>query len=207
MKRVLVLVLAALAAGAFAQSRSSFTIASAFGGFTHVVTNAGLTHTLTLSPSPTITLGASTFSVTAVFGFWSLSNDDDLVATKSPIGTWDPHSNNAGAGGIAGWKTNPPNSILPGETFSWTYGSLNVASVELIGYHVRIDGTWPGTTGDTGYTAVPEPGTMAVLGLGLAAILRRRRARGQGWAFGLTSPDHPLGDRWQAGRRALRPAS
>lgn len=47
-----------------------------------------------------------------------------------------------------------------------------------IGFNTALTGTWWFQTDGTGnFSAVPEPATLAGLGIGCAALLRRRRAR------------------------------
>jgi len=54
-------------------------------------------------------------------------------------------------------------------------GEGNAASLDWIQY-VRIDGATSAIDGFADVSAVPEPATLGLLGIGLAAMLRRRRA-------------------------------
>lgn len=57
----------------------------------------------------------------------------------------------------------------------WFYDS-NAFAVDGLGFNVRFNGTGPsGYLDDISYAAVPEPGTIAAVGLGVAALIRRRR--------------------------------
>lgn len=173
MKFLSVVFIAAAVAFSSAQSRSSFAPVSNVTGLSSSI--SGLTLSTTASAAPTFDLGASTFTVTEVFGIWALDDDDDLAATGANQSGYTYNDNYSGSGGIAGWKTNP-NQGFVNDTKSFTYSSLT-GSVEGIGYHGRVSGQLPGG-GNTLFIApeaVPEPATMTALALGAASLLRRRR--------------------------------
>ncbi len=161
------------------QSRASFLSGDSFQDVIVTVAGGGLEYTVTLGPNPAFVYQSVAYPITDLFGFWVLSNDDDLFPVHSDIGVWRAHENQAGTGGIAGWHTNPNTGLTPGQQFTFTFDSLNVASVEQFGFHIRVNGTFPGTNGNTGYATVPEPATGSALGV-LAVLLGRRfRARSQ----------------------------
>lgn len=162
----------ALAGIASAQSRSSFQQVTNLTGVTANINTLQLS--LSVAAAPTFTYQNVNYTVTEVFGVWALDNDDDMSATGSNQNGWSYDDSYTGTGGIAGWKTNPNNGIVnSGLTFN--YSSLS-GTVENMGFHVRVDGTFP-TGGNTLFieNAVPEPGTIAALGLGALVLLRRKR--------------------------------
>lgn len=175
MKRTtMILALTVAAAFASAQSRSSFLAVDAIEGID--VSSFGLDRDVQVGQAPRFQYNGTWYDIVDVFGFWSLSDDDDLVAAGANTGVWGWNSNQSGTGGIAGWKTNPNTGLTAGQNKVFSYDSLNASSVERYGYHVRLDGNFPGTNGNTGYiTTVPEPGSMIALGAGLAAFAARRR--------------------------------
>lgn len=174
MRRTFLLAGAVCCAGiATAQSRSSFLDVSAFDDLTVTPQNGGLAYQVNVGNNPTFTYNGSTYTITDVFGFWVMSNDDDLSASNADVDQWRTANNNSGLGGIAGWKTNPNTGLVPNTSYTFEFDSLGVSSVEQYGFHVRLDGTFPGTNGDTGYATVPEPASMIGLGLGVLALLRR----------------------------------
>jgi hypothetical protein len=117
------------------------------------------------------------YDITDVFGFWALSNDEDLVAIQHDLDGWVVNQSNSGPGGIAGWRTNPNTGLTPGESYTFTFDSLSKDKVDQLGFHIRIDGTFPGTNGNTGFAtaAIPEPGLLAPAMLGLLPFVRRIR--------------------------------
>lgn len=176
MQKLLATVIVATAlTGAFAQTRSSFLTVDAIQDVTVTVSNGGKTFKVDVGAAPTMTYNGIEYDITDVFGFWALSNDDDLDADHSDIGVWRAHENNAGGGGIAGWKTNPNTGLRPNQSFTFDFNSLTYDRVEQFGFHIRLDGQFPGTDGNTGYATVPEPASMLGLALGLATLARRRR--------------------------------
>lgn len=176
-KGLLIAGIFSVAGAAFGQSRSSFLDIDAFNGLTVNIFNGGLTYEISLDAAPSFDYQGNSYDITDVFGFWVLSNDDDLVFANADQNGWKADSNNAGTGGIAGWKTNPNSGITPGQSITFTFDSLDVNRVEQIGFHVRIDGTFPGTQGNTGYATVPEPASMIAIGAGVAGLLARRRRK------------------------------
>jgi hypothetical protein len=176
MKRLIAFVGAAtLCSAAFAQSRSSFWDVDGFSDVFLTISNGGLTYELTMGANPKMTFEGVTYDIQDIFGVWALSNDDDLVASMSNTGVWEAHQNQSGTGGIAGWKTNPNTGLYANQSYSWTFDSLNVASVEQQGFHVRCFGEVPRFGGNTGYATVPEPSSLAALGALGALFLARRR--------------------------------
>lgn len=176
-KLIFALTAGSLAVVASSQSYSSFqTVTNLVGLNTSV---SGLNFTTTVGPTPSFMLNSINYTITDVFGVWQRDgNPATLTATNgsgNPSG-WTFDSNTAGAGRIFGYKTNPNTGMTPNSSLTFNFGT-KTGTEEDIGYHVRISGQLP-TGGNTLYITgnpVPEPATMAVLGLGAAALLRRKR--------------------------------
>ncbi len=158
-----------------AQSRSSFQVVTGLTGLNSSLT--GMTLETALGVGSTFILGGDTYTIKDVFGIWLLDDNNDLAATGSNSSPWSYNDNYAGTGGIAGWKTNPNTGITPGNSQTLTYTSLT-GTPEHFGYHVRLTSNLSGGGSDTLFIQgqpVPEPATMAVLGIGALAMARRRR--------------------------------
>lgn len=158
-----------------AQSRSSFQIVTGLTGLNSSLT--GMTLETALGVGSTFTLGGNSYTIKDVFGIWLLDDNDDFSATGANSSPWSYNANDSGTGGIAGWKTNPNTGITPGNSKTLTYTSMT-GTPEHFGYHVRLTSNLAGTGDDTVFIQgqpVPEPATMAVLGIGALAMARRRR--------------------------------
>lgn len=175
MKKILLLSLATvLISPAYSQSISSFNYATISGV---TPSSAGLNLSVSVAPGATLTYNSNTYTITDVFGVWSLDDNSDMTATGVNSGVWSFHTNNGGGGKIAGWKTNPNTGITPGGNVSLNYSSL-AGTVEDIGYHIRVDGTIAGTNGNTAYfrqAPVPEPTTLGILTLASLFALKRKK--------------------------------
>ena len=168
----------ALAVSASAQSRSSFLDVTSLSGIS--VTPAGNTYTVALGAAPTFDFGGNTYHIVSLIGFWVLSNDGSVSATgadfSSATGNWSWNEN----AGIAGWKTNyagGANGVDPNGSQAFTYATIDASTVDQYGFHVVTTELFPGTQGNTGHITVPEPTTLAALGIGFAALIARRRKR------------------------------
>lgn len=177
--------LLALAIGAQAQSRSSFLGVSQINDITVTPSGGGLVYTVTIGPNPSFVFNSVTYNIQNVLGFWSLRNQnpDNLGASGANFtglnGAWTWNANSSGTGEIAGWKSNPNDGIFASQSDTFTYTAINSSNIDQFGFHVRLtEGFFPGTQGNTGHITldpVPEPASLAVLGVGAAALIRRRR--------------------------------
>lgn len=166
-----------LAGTARSQTFNSFQLAASLNDVT-VEAMSPLSYRVSIGATPAMELGGAAFTIVDVFGFWVLSEDDDLVGAASDFGVWTANSSNASLGGILGWRTNPNTGLYPGESQMFTFESLETARVEHFGFKVRLDQAFPGTSGNTGFVYVPGPGAGVVLaGAGVIAARRRRVSR------------------------------
>lgn len=171
--------IAVLTGASSAATLSSFNLVDGISGIT-VTPNGGGSYTVAVSATPTFTVTNNTYQVTDVIGFYGLSfvNDFSPLPTLPTNGFFADDSTNASTGGIAGWKSNPNKGLTPGQSKVFTFTGLNTGQINDFGFHVRINGTFPGTSGNTGNiranpTPAPGAGILAVGGLVLTA--RRRR--------------------------------
>jgi hypothetical protein len=178
----------AVGSSALATTRSSFTTIQSITQVTAITSNAGLTYTVSLGANPSFMLNNISYSITDVIGFYLLSDDVDFsplpaLAQMGPPGAFFDDSGNSGPGGIAGWKSNPNAGLVPGQSLAFTFpASFPIADIDTIGFHVRLNGLFPGTTGNTGNIAVvrrddvvPAPSACALLACGGLCWPRRRR--------------------------------
>lgn len=175
---------AAFSGGAQAQSISSFSLSGDFSGIS-ILTSDQLTYVVSVGANPKFNVGGTDYTITDVIGFWVLSDVADFNASNSNfdsgVGSWKERNNNSGTGAIAGWRASNANvGLQPGESETFSFASLTPSSqIDGYGLHVRVEGTFPGSSGNTGHirtqdNPVPEPTSIAVLGIGAAALLRRR---------------------------------
>lgn len=173
--------------GLGAQSASATTINSFLGGATisgvtisPAVQSPNLTYTVTLNAGATFTYNSVSYPITDVIGFYLLAPgfNDGSQGSLASVAGFSNDSDHRSAGSIYGWRSNPNSGITVGNSQTFTYPSINFTRYTQIGFHVRIDGCFPGTEGNTGNitgTIVPVPGAAAALGLGGLAAGRRRR--------------------------------
>jgi hypothetical protein len=163
-----------LPAIASAQTRSSFfDVTNVFD--IGVSTLDGLTYTVLLGPNPSIDYGSTTYNVTDLFGFYLLSDSQDVSATGIDQNGWGFELRNAGQGGITGWEARNANAgITPTQSISFTFTTVDLSRVDRFGFHLRYSSSFNGG-GNTSYVAVPEPSSMAALALGAMGFWRMRR--------------------------------
>lgn len=179
-----IVALTLLASGANATTRSSFLTVDGVASITAPTSNAGQTYTVTLGASPSFTLAGNTYAITDLIGFYVLSDDLDFTplsafsAIASP-GPFSDDSSNSGLGAIGGWRSNPNVGLTPGQSLAFTLpAAFPLADIDRIGFHVRVSGTFPGTSGNTGNITgpIPAPGAVALFACGGLVAVRRRRA-------------------------------
>lgn len=177
-KLVSVICLVGIAAFSSAQSRNSFLGVTTITGVSFVNTG-GNTYRLSVLAGASFTYNNTVYVIRDVFGVWALNNSNTgLNASAGSQNGWG-YDEGTNPDDIAGWKTNPPNALANG-SLDFTYSSITQPNIDQVGFHVRLlNQNFPNTSGGTGYVTaanpVPEPATMAVLGVGVAALIRRKR--------------------------------
>ncbi len=168
----------AMVGTASAQSRSQFVTPASWTGI-EITNNGPKNWTVKLTGSPTVTMNNKTYSVSNVYGFWLLDNNDDMTAKGQTISGWNYNQNYNGTGGIAGYRAGSTSSaIKPGGSKSFEFKEVN-GSVENVGIKALLTGK-----GFCDYVylelpppAVPEPASLAALGIGAATVIRRRKKK------------------------------
>ncbi|MDX2066039.1 MAG: PEP-CTERM sorting domain-containing protein [Fimbriimonadaceae bacterium] len=183
-KAIVGLGLITVVAAAGAQSASSFKPVT-LSGLTATETAPGKFSVSFASTGASMVYNGQTYQLRDVFGFYQVAKSGDFTAAqdKSKPSNWSFKSLSGNAS-VTGWSNNSKsNSLSAGETFNYEFKKLTTTSgAEVVtGYHVRVFGQLAGGS-DTMYVhgvppvaPVPEPASMAVLGLGLLAFRRKRR--------------------------------
>lgn len=180
-KRVLFAALLACCAGfSVAQSYSSFTGVTSISGVT-ITPGLGTTpFTVSLLPGASLVYLGNTYAIDQLFGVYALRAGGSLTASSGSAPTnWTFGTHSNANGSVAGWDANANGDRFnQGQGGTFAFATLNAADVTGIGFHFQFVGSMP--LGQTAFItgpllAVPEPCTLAVLSIGTALSLRRRK--------------------------------
>jgi len=180
MKRTLILASVFAVSAAQAQTLSSFQL-SDIDGLT-VTESSPLKFSVSLAPGATVNIGGTSYAIKDVFGVYRVATSGGYTDAGSKSAPWSwKWDGLSGPKQVAGWDDNDKgNSLSAGENFEFEFSKLTATAgtVETYGFHVRIDGKLNGSdtfyTRDKNFAPVPEPTSMAILGFGGLAFLRRR---------------------------------
>ncbi len=172
------------ATNALAQNYGSFNSLDSIHGVG--VTYTGLDYTIKIDPGAYLVVNNTQYDITDAFGFWTLSASGPLNGLGSTQQNWNWKGSTAGGGEIAGWSNNSKsNAITPGNQMTLSYAGLSQNNVDDYGFHFSLAQNFNGS--NTAYfkgsgsfnpnTGVPEPASIACLGVGALALLRRRRSK------------------------------
>jgi hypothetical protein len=174
-RSLLLISIAAIACGASAQNRNAFKPMDSILGVTvtRAQTQQGISYTVSLANDAKVIRAGKSHDLKVIEGFWLLSDMGDIQAVQKAMDKYDIHSNNSGGTSAYGFQTQKKNGIERGQSQTFTFKSIgNPAAIDHFGYKVYASGV-PAHIYEA--TPVPEPASMAALGLGIAAIIRRRR--------------------------------
>jgi hypothetical protein len=166
---------AGIAGAASAQSYNAFLPVDQISGID--VLNSGLSYTVTVGAAPSYTVGGITYDIQDVFGFWVLNGSGVVDATLSPSDDWMVRQHDS----AAGWMTPPPQGLTAGESYTFTFDSIDPATVEDFGFHVRLGGSNGETLhireagGSPPAPGVPGPAAVAPFLTGLISLRSRKR--------------------------------
>lgn len=179
MKRIAFISLSLMAIGlASAQNRNAFKQMDSIIGVTvtRAQTQQGIAFTVSMGQNAQVVRNGKSHTLEAIDGFWLLSNSGDLGAVQGVVAKYDAHSNNSGGTSAYGFQTQLKNGIRAGESMTFTYSSITNESVLAhFGFKVKASGVPAHIYDDA--APVPEPATMAAVGLGLLAIRRRAKRK------------------------------
>ena len=118
-------------------------------------------------------------------------NSTDTTATRTY--SLNGYNGGGGAGNIYDWEIQFPNannpdrltigehalwSITDTNPIDWSLAKIHINAFDASGKSIKLDGCIEIEGRDCDTTEVPEPGTLVLLGLGLAGLgLTRRRSR------------------------------
>lgn len=178
MNRAFIIIsIATLAGAASAQNRNAFKPMDSILGVTvtRAQTQQGITYTVSLANNATVIRAGKSHDLKVIEGFWLLGDNGDIGAVQGAVARYDAHSNNSGGTSAYGFQTQKKYGIERGESQTFLFKTIsNPGQIDHFGYKVYASGV-PAHIYEA--SAVPEPASMAALGLGIAAVLRRRRNR------------------------------
>jgi hypothetical protein len=176
MKRaIIILGIAAVASVASAQNRNAFKPMDSILGVTVTTaqTAQGTYYTVSLANNATVIRDGKSHDLKVIEGFWLLADQGDIGAVQSAMARWDARSNNSGGTSAYGFQTQKKYGIERGESQTFTFKTIaNPGAIDHFGYKVYASGV-PAHIYEA--KPVPEPASLAALGLGIAAIIRRKR--------------------------------
>lgn len=176
MKRALLITgIFAVAVAANAQTRGSFHVPSSLTGIT-INSSSKLDYSLSVATGASTFYQGKTYQISNVRGFFLLDNDNDMNVDGHSSGVWSYTENYTGQGGVAGYRTSGTGVTPNNSPKDFHFDKVN-GTVEKYGIKINLKDCKDTLYLEIPCTPVPEPASMAVLGLGVVGIIRRRKNR------------------------------